>query len=106
MNIDDSDEAPTIIYPQESPLLRARTVPVTPSRDEREADPDACLNSIQMLHTELDRAQSAGLARLTDEEETRENFDYPCENFLPSLPPSSSPPQLFLALCIVSILSR
>ncbi|KAF8558781.1 hypothetical protein OG21DRAFT_983151 [Imleria badia] len=94
VNIDDA-EAPTIDYHQASPLLRARTVsPATSPPDEREADPDEGLNSIQTLHTGLDNVQTDGLAHLTDEGNTGEDFDYPCEDFLPSLPPSSSPPHV------------
>lgn len=94
VNINDA-EVHTIIYPQESPLLRARTVsPVTSPINETEMNPDIRLSSI-LLHTELDHVQTDGLAHQTDEEKTGEDFDYPCEDFLPSLPPSSSPPQVF-----------
>ncbi|KAG8218840.1 hypothetical protein J3R82DRAFT_4519 [Butyriboletus roseoflavus] len=78
------------------PSLRARTVSsATAPREEREADSVDRLECIQMLHTESDHVRGDGLACLTDEEETREDFDYPCEDPHSPLPPSSSPPQLF-----------
>lgn len=94
----DNSEAHTIVYLQGPPPLHARTLPsATGLRDEREADSENRLECIQMLPTGLDHVQGSGLVRFTDEEETREDedFDHPCEDFLPPLPPSSSPPQLF-----------
>ncbi|KAH0840117.1 hypothetical protein J3R83DRAFT_1093 [Lanmaoa asiatica] len=91
MNINDW-EAHAIVHSQEPPLLRARTVSSAAAPgDEREGDHLSC---IQMLRTELDHVRSTGLVRLVDEEQTREDFDYPCEDLRSSLPPSS-PPQLF-----------
>lgn len=89
MNIDPA-EAPTFASPQESPSLRAR---ITSSEAPPPNEPDHHLNS--NLHTELDDIQSVSLPRLADEDETEEGFGCPCEDRPPSLPPSSSPPQLF-----------
>ena len=104
-NINDSEpEVPTIVHSQEQPLLRSRTASATAPRDEREgeADSDDPFNCTQMLHTELDRVYGAGLACLTHEEEICEDLDYPCEDFPSSLPPSSSPLQLFSSSPCVS----
>lgn len=92
ININDS-EAHTTVHPQEPPLLRARTVSsTTVPREEGEADSVDRLKCIQMLHAEMDHVHSDGL---TDEEEAREDLNYPFEDPLSPLPPSSSPPQLF-----------
>lgn len=60
--------------------------PATPPRDEGDANLD---------DRSLDDIPTAGLARLTDEKKAQEDIDCSYEDILPSMLPSSSPPQLF-----------